>query len=211
MSAVLAQFNFEEAKIPPLPSPPPIAHFLLENPIPGVVLLILIAIVAFLVLNARGKVKPALLLAALLVTLAGVLFAVASVVQTDRETISARTRELVAVVAAVNRPGMEEILADGLVTRATRVPRDATKDQVIAIVESELGVKYQASSHEFLDLQAAMYGPRVGRTQARVRVSSDYGGIPSWWRIDWQLDDDGRWRASRIEALWIPGVPNPGG
>jgi len=211
MSAVLAQFSFEEAKIPPLPTPPPVAHFLLENPIPGVVFLLLVAVVVFLMLNARGRVRPALLSAALIVVLAGVLFAVASIVDTDRERISARTRELVGVVTAVDRAGMEEILADGLVTRATRVPRNATKDQVIAIVESEVGVKYRASAHEFLDLQAAMYGPRVGRTQTRVRVSSEYGGIPSWWLIDWHLEDDGIWRASRIECLWIPGIPNPGG
>lgn len=211
MSAILAQFGLDAPNIPPLPSPPPIAHFLLENPIPGVALLVLIAVVLFLILNSRGKIKPAIASAALLIALAGALFAVATLIETDREIIKARTRELVAAVARVDRSGMHEVMSEDITPHVTKVRRDATRDELIARVEEYVGGVYGATGHDILDLQAAMYGPRVGRTQTRVRVSSPLGTVPSWWRIDWQLENDGVWRASRIECLWLPGIPNPGG
>lgn len=212
MSAVLAQFNLiEEANIPPLPAPPPLERFLLENPIPGVILLVVLAIALFFLLNARGRIRTAAITSGVLLVLAGALFGLASLVETDREAIAARTRDLVSAVAAADQPAMERILAPDLSVRATRVPRGAARDEVIATVESVLGGTYRVSEHEILDLQAALYGPRVGRTQTRVRVTSEFGSIPSWWRVDWQLHDDNEWRANRIEALWIPGVPNPGG
>jgi hypothetical protein len=211
MPAFLAQLNLQSPVIPPLPAPPLVERLTLEDPIAGVVLLLALAVALFFVLNARGRIRQACAAAGALALLAAGLLALASFVDTDREIIAARTRELVAAVSAADRAQMDQLLADDLTVRVTRVPPGASKEVVMATVESEVRTLYHASEHEVLDLQAAMYGPRVGRTQTRVRVGSEYGAIPSWWRLDWQRGNDGRWRATRIEALWIPGVPNPAG
>jgi len=212
MSAILAQLNIlEAAKIPALPSAPAIERLLLANPWPAMIVLVLIAITALIILNARGKLRQGTIAAGILLALAGLAFALATLIETDRETLKAQTSALVAAVVEVNHAEMENLLDEDLSMRATRLPRNADKQQVIETVERVLGNVYQVTDHDILEIQAAMYGPRVGSTQVHIRVGSEYGAVPSWWRIDWKRSDDGFWRASRIEALWIPGIPNPGG
>lgn len=212
MSAVFAQFNMlQGVEIPPLPPAPAMERLLLANPWPAVIVLILLAIAAFVILNARGRLRQGSIAAGILLVLAGLAFGIATLVQTDHENLKAQTRALVSAVVEVNRSEMENLLDEDLTMRATRLPANADKQQVIDTVESVLGNQYRASDHDILELQAAIFGPRVASTQVRVRVASEFGAIPSWWRIDWKRGDDGQWRATRIEALWIPGIPNPGG
>jgi hypothetical protein len=212
MSAILAQFNIlEGADIPPLPSAPAIERLLLANPWPATTVLVLLAIAVFVVLNARGKLRQGAIAAGVLAALAALAFGLSTLIETDREALKMQTNALVSAVIQVDRPEMEKLLEDDLSMRATRIPRNADKQQVINTVESVLGGLYQVTDHDILETQAAIYGPRVGSTQVRVRVASEFGALPSWWRIDWKRGDDGFWRASRIEALWIPGIPNPGG
>lgn len=211
-SAILAQLDFMGgANIPPLPGAPLIERFFLTNPWPMMVIMAIAAIAVFVVLNARGKIKVALISAAVLLAAAAAIVLVATLIQTDREHMQARTRELVKAVAEVDRPALESLFSDDLTIRVFRVPPDADKDQIIAAVETQIGRLYKVNDYAVLEVQATLDGPRVARTQTRVRVGSDMGAIPSWWRLDWVLENDAVWRVRRIEALWIPGVPNPGG
>ncbi len=211
-SAILAQLDFiNGGSIPPLPSAPIIERLFLANPWPTVLAIVLLAVTLFLVLNARGKIKPALVTSGTLAVLAIVAFFVSTSTVTDRERIKMRTVELIEAVAQVDLVVLHAILHEDLTTHATRVPKNATKADVIELVERIIGQTYSVTNHKVLDLQSTIYGPRVGRTQTRVRVGSEFGEIPSWWQIDWTRQEDGTWLVSRIEALWIPGVPNPGG
>lgn len=208
---VLAQFDIDGPQIPPLPQAPLFERVLLESPWPAVVLLLLAALVLFLVLNARAKLKPALLAGACVLLAAVGCYVVSVLVETPREKIKAGTRALVAATAEANRSELDRLLGDDLTMRVTRVPPTADKHMTMDLVEAILGKQYRVNDHSILEMQATIDGPRLGRTQVRVRVGSEYGSIPSWWRLDWELGADGQWRVRRIEALWIPGVVNPAG
>lgn len=212
MSAVLAQLNlFEGASVPPLPSSPLIERILLDNPWPTVVAMLLVGVVGFLILNQRGRAKHGLVVfGAALVAAAGA-FVCAMVVETDREAMKRRSRELIGAVARVEVESLEELLDGDMELNVTQVGRGVGKEQTIASVRRYLGSVYPVREHTILELQSTLDGPRLGRTQVRVRVTSDVGVLPSWWRVDWLRDTDGTWRARRIEALWIPGVSRPGG
>lgn len=199
------------ARVPPLPKAPLIERFVLENPWPGVVLLLLAALAGFAALNARARLRDAMLVSTALLLAAVGLLIISARVQTPREQIFAETGALVAAVAKVNLPQLDRMLSDDLSVRVTRVPRSADKHAVMDLVESILGRQYQVRDCFILEMQATIDGPRLGRSQVRVRADSAYGSIPSWWRVDWELAADGRWRVRRIEALWIPGVVNPAG
>ncbi|MCL4221464.1 MAG: hypothetical protein KJZ65_08835 [Phycisphaerales bacterium] len=209
---VLAQFDFDAAaKVPPLPSTPFFERFLLENPWPAIILLSLLGTALLLLFNARASLKPGLIAGGLLLALAGGFYLTSTMVTTPREQIKQATRELVGAAARVNLPELDRLLSDELTVRVTRLSRSAGKRETMQAVETILGSQHRVREHSILETQATLDGPRLGRTQVRVRVTSDYGPLLSWWRVDWELTPDGQWRARRIEALWIPGVPNPGG
>jgi len=210
--AILAQFGLsDETRVPVLPAAPLIERVWLANPWPIVILLIVLAAATFVVLNARGRAVRGLAIAAAFLLAAVGAYVTSMLVETDREAISSATRELVRATAAADRAALGELLSDDLSMRVTRVPRSADKSETIALIERLVAGQYGVSGATVLECQATLDGPRLGRTHVRVRTTSQVGVLPSWWRIDWVLEDDRSWRARRIEALWIPGVPNPGG
>lgn len=210
--AVLAQFDFDAGgKVPPLPNAPFFERFVLENPWPAVMLLAMLGIALLAILNARARLKAGLMVGGALFALAGSCYLASVLVTTPREHMKRATRELVGAAARVNLGELDRLLSDELTVRVTRLSRSAGKRDTMEAVEAMLGNQYRVREHTILETQATLDGARLGRTQVRVRVTSDYGPLPSWWRVDWELGSDGRWRARRIEALWIPGVPNPGG
>lgn len=212
LPVVLAQFDFAPGPVvPPLPPAPFFHRFVLENPWPAVLLLVLLGIAVLVVLNARAKLRTGLIAASVLFALAGGCYLTSALVTTHREQMKLATRELVGATARVDLVGLDRLLSDDLSVRVTRLSRSAGKRETIDAVESMLGRQYRVREHSILEIQATLDGPRLGRTQVRVRVASDFGDLPSWWRVDWELGADGAWQARRIEALWIPGVPNPGG
>lgn len=212
LPVVLAQFDLDPgASVAPLPSAPLLERFVLENPWPAAILLVLLGIAALVIFNARAKLKPGLISAGVLFVLAGGAYLTSVLVTTPREQMKQATRELVGATARVDLVELERLLSEDLSVRVPRLSRSAGKSETINAVESILGSQYRVREHAILEMQATLDGPRLGRTQVRVRVGSDYGFLPSWWRVDWELGPDGTWSARRVEALWIPGVPNPGG
>lgn len=208
---VLAQFDLDPgAAVTPLPSPPFFERFVLENPWPAVILLALVGIAALAIFNARAKLKSGLAVGGVLFALAGGCFLAGVLVTTPREKLKQATRELVGATARVDRVELDRLLSDDLSVRVTRLSRSSGKRETMDAVETLLGRQYRVKEHSILEMQATLDGPRLGRTQVCVRIGSDYGLLPSWWRVDWELGSEGVWRARRIEALWIPGVPNPG-
>lgn len=212
LQAVLAQFDvFEGANVAPLPPSPVIERVLLDNPWPAVVMFALVGLVGFVVLNGRGKGRQGLVMGLAGLVLAAAAYGVGWVVSTPREQIKQGTRELIDATAGVDIGALDALLDEDVEVFVTRVGRGADKDQIIEAVERYLGSTYRVREWSILDLQATLDGPRLGRTQVRVRVTGELGVLPSWWRIDWLRQPDGSWVVRRIEALWIPGVPNPGG
>jgi hypothetical protein len=212
MSAVFAQSGiFEGASVPPLPASPLIERVLLENPWPSAVVCVLVGVVVFMMLNSRRKARLGLAIGALVFGLGVVAVVLAGLIETDREAIKRSSRALVAAVASVDVAALERLLDEDMELRVTGVSRGAGKEQTIAAVQRYLGSMYSVREHRVLDLQSTLDGPRLGRTQVRVRVETDGGMLPSWWRLDWLRANDGSWTVRRIEAMWIPGVSSPGG
>lgn len=210
-TVVLAQLDFSTPNIPQLPSPPLLERILLDNPWPLVIVLGVAAIVIFVMLNGRGKLRAGLVAAGTLLLAAGGAYLTSVLVTTPREQIKQATRELIDATADVQLGRLEHLLDDDLVIRVFGVPRDAGKTGTLSAVDRRLGGQYVVREHSIQQMHATIDGPRVGRTHVRVHVGSDMGALSSWWRVDWERGPDDIWRARRIEALWIPGIPNPGG
>lgn len=198
-----------------LPSPPFLESLFLENPLPLVLALVLAALVAVGVGNQRAKLIAGIATGAVLLGLAAGAYMTATVIETDRERISRGAVSLVDAVANADARIASLYLNDPVRTR--RLPRDQEwpRSELEALISraTDTGV----SEVEVTAIQAHLDGPRVARTQIRVRGRTPQGPtLPTWWLLNWQrpeiepeglpINDIGGWVVVTIEPVSIPGV-----
>src|SRR5262245_3222985 len=105
---MLAQFGRPPA-IKPLPSPPFLEHYLLEDPIPLALILLGAAVVTLFVLNRKGKLRRGVAIGAALALAAAGVWALASIVSTNRERAADATDRLVGAAARVDIPAIDRL------------------------------------------------------------------------------------------------------
>lgn len=206
--ALLAQSGFGLIDPPApraLPSPPPIEHYLLENPWPLVVVLAVAGVTAFLRLRAAGKPRPGTLWGLTLFLAAGGVWTLASWVQTGREAITRSTAALIGAAARADIPSLDALLSDQLSLFRPGGGPGLGKTETIGRVQRDLGGPYRVREWAVLETQAMTDSASSGVAQVRVRVTLEAAGIPniSWWRIDWRKGADGAWRAVTIEPVSV--------
>jgi len=212
--ALLAQIPTLQAP-EPLPRAPLLERLLFEQPWGLIVGLLVVAVAAFVALNRRGLWRPGLMVLAGSVLVGAGAWVLATSVQTPREAMVAATLALVDATAAVDTRALSAQLAPDarLFSRFTQpspaVPEAGLgKDEIIALVQRTLGDQWVLKEHSVEEVQAALDGPRRGRTQVRVRALARQWGVPygSWWLINWRQEPDGAWRAVTIQPVAFPGL-----
>ena len=197
--------------VPPLPKPPAVEVVAFESPLFAAIALVVAGLAVAWALRGGSRAKLGRLAAGGLAIVAGGLMVTAAMVETPREKMSRRTRELVRAAVTADVGTMREILAVDARVRAGerfrwvgRIEANG-RDEIISRVEREIGKELRIENWAVLKLEAKRDGPNVGRTQTQVRV--DIGGpVFSWWRLDWRQDEDGEWRVIGIEPLFLGGV-----
>lgn len=195
--------------VPALPKPPALEAVVFESPLLAAVALVVVGIATVFTLRASGKDRIGVVIGGAMVVAAGALLVTAAMVETARERMSRRTRELVRATATVDVEALRELLAADARLVGDRVPLvrglDArSRDEILSLVQTHIGGE-RVDDWAVLKMQAKRDGPNAGRTQTQVRV--DAGGPNfSWWRIDWRMDEDGEWRVIGIEPLFIGGL-----
>jgi hypothetical protein len=204
-----------------LPGPPIVQYYLLENPWPAVAALGGAAVLVVAVGRSRLAPKVFLGVVAALVVLAAGVWTASTLVQTPRERVIERARDLVDAVAKGDMAGAARVLHPDAVLRAFFTSRDGIElnDILRRVSEMKDGV-YRLHSHRVKQVQTEFLGPRVARTQILVEVDPEATRFPtlSWWRVDWRNDGpeggpvagSGEWTAYEIEPLALPGVDQPG-
>ncbi|MEO1007718.1 MAG: hypothetical protein AAFX79_04080 [Planctomycetota bacterium] len=207
MNDVIAPPSFD-----PLPSGPLLSRFVLEQPLLPAIALLLVAIGVLLVQNRTGRLGARSLWALAPVALAGGVLAAGSLVQTERELLRERTRELIGAAADADTDRLRGLLAEdvslevsGAIARVLQ--RVSGREDMLSAVDARLERQYPIEDWSVYNLQASLDGPGVARTQLRVRVeirgSLAHGSI---WRLHWERDGDGPWRCFELEPMWIQGV-----
>ncbi len=211
--AVLAQGlnNFDPAPPPDLPAAPLLDRLLFENPWPLSIALVVLGVGAYLVLNSRGKPGKGGVFALIGLLLAAAVWVASSMVVTTRERLELLTKELVAAVATADTTQLDRLLAPDIRLYAFFATDGIGKDLILDRVRRDFGASgpYRVKEHAVLENDATLDGPRVGRVQVKVRVTSENFGFPnlSWWKIDYR-EEGGQWRVTGIEPISIGGLSN---
>ncbi|HYF16144.1 MAG TPA: hypothetical protein VD971_13840 [Phycisphaerales bacterium] len=190
----------------PLPEPGPLQRHLLESPWLIVAALLGVAVVTLFWRHGRGETRRGVLHAGIAAAVALVVWMVATLVVTARENLRETTRGLIGAVAAADIGAVRSRLTDDCVYIGYPAPEGGMRiDPLLTAVSTYFGTasQFAVADWKMVRFQAVAEGGSA-RVQVKVWVRSA-AGIPnnSWWRLDYQKEPDGRWRASGIMPLEI--------
>lgn len=198
-----------QATIPTLPGPPLTPRLLLEEPLLLTGILIVLGVAGFVVFNAQGKVRLALMASAAGFLLAAGVQVLALIVETPREKLLKATTGLVTATAHADVVALSPMLdpkvhlSNGFNVMYWPSGGEATdRDELLARVREYIGRQYPLKECAILETLAVVDGPGIGRSQVRVRAVMESWGVPivSWWRIEWREGKEG-WMATDIQPL----------
>lgn len=192
---------------PPLEQPPLWQAWLFETPAYPAGIALGLSLAAFLVFNRLGRAKQGGYLVLAAFALSAGLWALGRWVQTDRERVMDRTRELVRSTATANLTALAPMLADDAVLLEFLDRGEVRKDRLLDQVERSLAQSYRLRSWAILDLQAVVRPSGAARTQLLVRVEAESERLVnfSWWQVDWRRSGE-TYVVERLKPLAIQGV-----
>ena len=183
---------------PDWPPPPLLTHYLLESPWLVCVTLLTVA-AALALIGWRGGQRRPMIASAIAACLAGVLFLVAMLVQTDRERMAQRAR---AMVDAAASPVNLELFGETLSEDATFFGRD--RDAILGMLQRSAH-RWQVSQAYITRLEVHQDDATRGQTYLSIitRLNTSFGGgsAQTRWLLHWRKEPDGVWRIRRIEWL----------
>ena len=217
LTPILAQaepWRTEGTRPPRLAPGPTILETFFEQPLLTAGFAIFLGLILFFVFSRSGKARRAVVAAGVCVAAAAALFALAHVVETDREKVKQRTRDLVDAVQRADMVAIGEMLAPtasgAFYGNTVAAPRDALLERLDNALR-----QYPVESARITTLEAAsrLKGAAQTRTRVVIRVpEATFYDIPNyaWFLIDWRIDASGEWIATRVELEVIEGSPELG-
>jgi hypothetical protein len=209
----------QSPSVPMLPSPGVLERWLLESPWVLMGVLAVLGLLALLALRRAGRPQAGAGAMIVALTLAGVAFAVATLITTERERLAARTLDMVALVASARTGELSDYLEPGArVVSVLGIPTPTGRESLLESVRRYPGELFPIREHSTSAVQAVQDGANTARTQLRVwvRIAKEqaFYDVPtgSWWRINWRRDPGtgpgqwGPWRVTTIELLQLDGM-----
>lgn len=201
-------FTFSEVEN--LPAAPLPVDWLLERPLPLLIIVISVGVVATMIMGSRGEARRAVTTFLLTLLIAGGLAALARFVVTKREVVANQTRLLIDSVARADAAGVNRLLGERvlLTTGGQSVNRD--RDWLLEVTQSLDG---EIESHSITPRGVSLDDPAPGQARSRVSVSTSFsskarvpaGTVGSSWEITWKKSPDGQWLITGIDCLSLMG------
>ncbi|MBY0308381.1 MAG: hypothetical protein K2Q09_06540 [Phycisphaerales bacterium] len=194
----------------PLPSTPFFERFLLEQPVPTVVLLCIGAAVAWWLLQQRSQPRVAWITGAACIAAAAGVLVLAGAVTTTREALATDARALIedAVEGRIERvaPRLREDLAVRLLGDERS---DMTRATVIDRLRTDRATRASVTGARVRWVTCALDGPNAARTQARIVANTPLGDdTPTTWMLYWARDGErSPWRVRMIDGEQIGLMP----
>lgn len=214
MAARLSSSLVPRAGAPFLLADSLVDRYLFENPWPLIGAIILAGAIALGFLSRKGSpTRPAACVVIVLACCVGV-WLVARHVTTDRERVSALTRQLVDVAARSDEAALASMLADDftLYLRVGNVSHDTSMDRAATLQQTHrtLGTIYKLKDWRVTSNEVATSGTQA-TSNLSVTVTTELYPMPhrSSWRVDWRREPGGEWRAFAVELLDMPGIASP--
>lgn len=175
-----------------------LTQMFLENPWPAVVALVGVSAV-LRIIGKRQEQKRLVVAGWIALALGLGVFVLASAVNTDRETLIARTEAFVEATSPADRAALDAIFFDSVVLLG---PEGDYWDDLDADFVVERLDRFKVDVLDARDIDAVADRPGYGVSV--MRVSHDVMGqrVPATqWEIGWQRDNEARWQITSLK--WV--------
>ena len=183
-----------------------LTRYVLENPWPLVILLLIAAVVSAYIAVQRDNSKL-LGIPLALGAVAGLVLLIASLATTPAEQAMAATREFVRAAEDGRSDDMISMLRENA---TLHIGRTENAGQPLEELERELrmldGVHRIVSNRiTRLEAQATEPDTVVVELGCYTETESSFGTVPSAWLVEWRKEPNGTWMVRRITAAKIAG------
>jgi hypothetical protein len=195
----------------PLPPAPFLERFLLQDPIPTVIFLVIAAAIGWWLLQRAGKPRAAAVTGVACLLGAGGVYLLARLVVTEREALVARCAELVNNTIAMRSEAVEPLLRSDVIASVPQLNGEYNRAEIVKQIRENIPLRRGAKEANFKWATATLDGPNVARTQCRVQVQMPLyeAWMPTTWMIHWtRTDANAPWQVRRIEAQQFGFGPN---
>jgi len=198
-----------QSLVPALEEPGITDHFLLESPWLPALGIAALAVVLFPVFVKLAGVARGITLTLVLLLLAGGIIALAQVIDTPREQVMDRTRQLVQQAAAGDDLSVGKFLSEKVKLRTPDQPFSLGRKSILKLVQRNKGGR-MVRSCTIREIRAGRSNRAKMITQVLVVVTPSAGELftPTWWQLQWTRNDDD-WQVEKITWLTI-GPNRPG-
>jgi len=186
----------------PPADPPLFSSMLFEQPLPLIVVCLVIAM--GLTVAAMRRRKPALLAAG------GVMFGLAALVsvlgvavQTDRETLIDETRALITSATPLDAAALKQVIDPSATVRGPDGRVYVGAGDILPELEKIDG-RFGDLDHRITDLAAQAFANGEGVTQFDLRTRWNDRPLLTRWRVGWRKDAAGDFKITRIDWLEHP-------
>ncbi|MDP1660614.1 MAG: hypothetical protein Q8L55_01755 [Phycisphaerales bacterium] len=194
----------------PLPSPPFLERWFLQDPVPTAIFFVVVAVLGWWWLQRSGKARAAWITAAAAALAAGGTLLLAGAVVTQREALAARCTDLVNLTLAAQADAVDPFLRPDVSVTILSSRSQRTKADILKYIKGDQLAKYDAKDAALRWVTATLDGPNVARTQCRVQVRAPWsdGWLPTVWMINWTRESENApWQVLLIEAQQIGLMP----
>ncbi|HZW07485.1 MAG TPA: hypothetical protein VFF65_10200 [Phycisphaerales bacterium] len=192
----------------PLPKAPLLERYLLQDPLPTAVFLVIAAVVGWWWLQRLAKPRPAAILAAACVLAAGGVLLLAKLVVTEREALVARCTELVSDVIQTRAGEVGPVLRSDVTANIRLLRTEYRRDDILTMVTNDEGRRRGMTDANLKWVTATLDGPNVARTQCRIQVQFMDTWMPTTWMLHWTRDNpQSPWVVRLIDAQQIGFTP----
>lgn len=201
---------FAFSEVENLPPPPLPVDWLLERPLPLLILIASIGVVATMILASRAESRRALIAMLLTLGVGGSVWALSHFVVTGREVVMNRTRLLIDSVARADAAGVDRLLGERVLLTTAGESVNRSRDWLLEVTHSLSG---EIESHSITPRGVSLDDPMPNQARSRVSVSTTFskaarvptGTVGSSWELTWKRDATGEWKITGIDCLSLMG------
>jgi len=188
----------------PLPPAPLLERWLLQDPLPTVILLAICAAVGWWWLNRVGRARAGATAGAACLLAAGGVLLLARLVVTERESLAARCTALVNATIDGRDAEVAGFLRSDALASVPQVNIEWSRDELLRRIREGEAHRRGADKADLRWVTSTIDGPTAARTQVRVQARMMDTWLPTTWMISWARNDPASpWQVRRIEAQQI--------
>lgn len=202
--------NFNLPNNENLPSPPVLTHWLFEQPLPLLIIIVSIGAITAMLMFSQGNRQRAMRALAISAGAVLIVLGISRLVTTDRERVANMSREFIDRIIAADTRALDPMIGESmtLLNDGRTIGRD--RNWFLAVAGS---LKGEIEDYSFTSRGTVVNDPAPGEARSRFTVRTSFGPqaivanqtVYSSWELSFRRNSAGNWKITGLDCLSVLG------